>query len=525
MENSSPKTGQSPNRFKVANNVTFTNQGEITPRPSMEGFTNSAGPFGGYTCTRWDLFSFYGTASSPREVLKWGTVATGLNYKYLWKGETVVPFLNGITTASLPYNNNFSCQDAEINNVKYILDAPNTSKSAIYKYAGYEVYPTGVGLPWASTSYKGASFDSVVLKNTDTTGTSIKIVQNTMDMKGTVVAGNTLSFNVNKSNNDTGIAKVVRGVDNVGNTILVGSNYTYSYDGVNWDANTWRKSQTRGLFSSGIAYGLVSGVPTFIQMYYGVSGTSALNIDISNDGKFWQTYTSATLNTSSWSSSEINIAYGNGLFVAINNSGSTTQSIATSPDGITWTHRTSPISNNLLSIAYGGSGANIGFVILAANGTSSLTSPDGITWTARTVPSAQVWTSLVWGSSSARWVAVASTGTTTTNLMTSSNPFQATGWTLRTSPSASQWNSITVGLDSNFQERFYAIAFNNTATGKLMTSTAPDTTWTAVNVPNAFNGGTVGFIPTSISLGTGVFCASGATLPMKTIYTLSLIHI
>ncbi|MCP4712562.1 MAG: hypothetical protein GY869_28385, partial [Planctomycetes bacterium] len=68
------------------------------------------------------------------------------------------------------------------------------------------------------------------------------------------------------------------------------------------------------------------------------------------------------------------IAYGNGTFVAVGNSGI----ILTSPDGIDWVERTSILSTNLLGVGYG-SGK---YVIGGQNG-EILTSPDSTGWTAQ----------------------------------------------------------------------------------------------------------------------------------------------
>lgn len=69
------------------------------------------------------------------------------------------------------------------------------------------------------------------------------------------------------------------------------------------------------------------------------------------------------------------ICYANDLFVGVGNSGT----IITSPDGVTWTERTSGVNNELNKICY----ANNLFVAVGANGTI-ITSPDGETWTQRT---------------------------------------------------------------------------------------------------------------------------------------------
>ena len=74
------------------------------------------------------------------------------------------------------------------------------------------------------------------------------------------------------------------------------------------------------------------------------------------------------------------VTFGNGLFVAVG--GATSGSgnrVMTSPDGITWTSRTSAANNSWFSVIYGN-----GLFVAVARFCSSncvMTSPDGITWT------------------------------------------------------------------------------------------------------------------------------------------------
>jgi hypothetical protein len=85
------------------------------------------------------------------------------------------------------------------------------------------------------------------------------------------------------------------------------------------------------------------------------------------------TFTHRTNLTSTVGGIEYN---GTDLYVAYGNSGK----LSTSPDGITWTARTSGFgANSIESVFFG----NSLWVAVGANGTIT-TSPDGITWTART---------------------------------------------------------------------------------------------------------------------------------------------
>ena len=69
------------------------------------------------------------------------------------------------------------------------------------------------------------------------------------------------------------------------------------------------------------------------------------------------------------------LTYGNGVFVAAGTSGN----MATSPDGITWTSRTSGIGNTTAqALTYGG-----GVFVVAGYDGDLASSPDGTTWTSR----------------------------------------------------------------------------------------------------------------------------------------------
>lgn len=95
-------------------------------------------------------------------------------------------------------------------------------------------------------------------------------------------------------------------------------------------------------------------------------------------------YVASSLDSLSWSQAVMpgiggnllsSVIFGNSLFVAFGTGGY----VATSPDGTTWTQRTSGTSNALNAGTYG---AGL-FCLVGAVGTI-ITSPDGITWTTRT---------------------------------------------------------------------------------------------------------------------------------------------
>ena len=100
-------------------------------------------------------------------------------------------------------------------------------------------------------------------------------------------------------------------------------------------------------------------------------------------------YYNSVASTIPVSTTWFSVTYGNGVFVAVNN----TNIAATSPDGITWTQRALPVSANWQSVTYG----NGVFVAVAYGSAIAATSPDGITWTQRALPVSVNWYSVTYG--------------------------------------------------------------------------------------------------------------------------------
>jgi hypothetical protein len=121
-----------------------------------------------------------------------------------------------------------------------------------------------------------------------------------------------------------------------------------------------------------------------------MSGTSNGAINWSADGITWS---SSNAVTPTGSTGIGGIAYGNGLYVAVNGANSST--IWTSPDLVTWTTRTgsrstnpNPYYGNCIAFAKNANGGT-GLFVLISNAPGSTytavsTSVDGITWTNRT---------------------------------------------------------------------------------------------------------------------------------------------
>ncbi|CAB4958685.1 MAG: hypothetical protein F2837_11490 [Actinobacteria bacterium] len=180
--------------------------------------------------------------------------------------------------------------------------------------------------------------------------------------------------------------------------------------------------------------------------------------------------------TNNWTS----VAYGNGQFVALSWNG--TNRVMTSPDGITWTARSTP-SSEWKAVTYG----NGQFVAVADYGTDLvMTSPDGITWTARTAATTSYWSGLTFGNGV--FVAVAWSGDTD-RVMTSPDGIT---WTVQSAAEQNGWKSVTFGNGT-----FVAVSFNGTY--RAMTST-DGITWTAQSAASASNWN-------NVTYGNGTFVA------------------
>lgn len=135
----------------------------------------------------------------------------------------------------------------------------------------------------------------------------------------------------------------------------------------------------------------------------------------------------------------------------------TSSTYATSPDGLTWTARTFPVSGNYSGNSWNGS---VFCVTSSTTGTNALTSPDGITWTQQTLPFSAAWSLLAWTGSN--FVAIPTSGS-----QGAISPDGIT-WSLITLPIASSWTAMAY---ANSQ-----LVLASTQ-GKILTS--PDgTTWT-----------------------------------------------
>jgi hypothetical protein len=189
--------------------------------------------------------------------------------------------------------------------------------------------------------------------------------------------------------------------------------------------------------------------------------------NIVSKGTSWTNRTSAA--DYRWRS----VTYGNGLFVAVSDTG-TGNRVMTSPDGITWTIRTSAADNDWRSVTYG----NGLFVAVSESGIGNrvMTSPDGITWTIRTSAADYLWRSVTYGNG--LFVAVAISGIND-RVMTSPDGID---WTIRPTPiNENNWDHVTYG-----NGLFVAVSASGTG-DRVMTS--GKTEFNIIPTKNIYQGG------------------------------------
>ena len=191
----------------------------------------------------------------------------------------------------------------------------------------------------------------------------------------------------------------------------------------------------------------------------------------SEDGVTW---TATTMpNNEKWNS----VTYGNGKFVAIADDSNTA---AYSEDGIAWTKTTLPLSIPWQSVAYG----NGKFVALAGLSGTAAYSEDGITWTATDTLPTDSWQSVTYGNG--KFVAIVFHSNTAA--------YSADGitWTATTMPSKAMWDSVTYG-----NGKFVAVAYDNST---IAAYSEDGITWSSSTMPSTAKWWT-------ISYGNGKFVA------------------
>jgi hypothetical protein len=212
------------------------------------------------------------------------------------------------------------------------------------------------------------------------------------------------------------------------------------------------------------------------DFYSDVYGNLNNSLSVDNSVNTWTARTSNLASQGIAWSPELN------LFAATNYNGGnfTTNAIQTSPDGITWTTRTTPNIRVLSYIIWAPERSLFVATSYQAGTSNVITSPDGINWTQRTTPSTAFvgWHDLAWSPQLSLFVSV--NGNTTTNTSWVITSPDGTTWTQRTTPSGSLWSGVCWS-----PQLYLFVAVNRNTTTTSAVATSPDgITWTIRTTPS-----------------------------------------
>jgi len=346
---------------------------------------------------------------------------------------------------------------------KSLADLPSTSNWSDI------VYGNGFG-DYASVSVTGgfgtlATFD--VLRVNSVYSVELNIpgvlyqVGDTLTIAGTSLGGaspaNDVTITVTAVNSPSGSvsAFTFTGTPVTGKFVAIASGTTdaaYSLDGINWTAMTMPTATGSGTANQwkAITYGVYNNVGRYVAIAR-ESSVSAFSIDGIN-------WTATGLgDVADWN----DVAYGNGVFVAIAQSDSSSSLRAISTDGgSNWSLST--IASGSIAITYGATR----FVVVEGNFSNSVAySTNGVAWTVATLPanddsSESNWVDVTWGNG--RYVAISDSS------LMAAYSFDGATWYKSNLPAEAEWTSVRYG-----QGVFYA-----TAKGEVAASSPDGVNWT-----------------------------------------------
>lgn len=286
-------------------------------------------------------------------------------------------------------------------------------------------------------------------------------------------------------------------------------------------AATWTQIYGNPSDTAGTSYpAKLFGCQNANRLFTSTSGYTTQSATTTDNGVTWVTTgLPSSAGHADWSA----VVNNSSTWVALASGTATNQNVATSPDGITWTLRTSAIPCAVWSsIAWNGTifcamqGASPTQLLLTGNinvttgyavTNQCMTSPDGITWTARTLPASLRWTGIasngsIFVATHAGDYTTATAAGTATTCYTSSDGIT---WTSRTIPVAGSWYNVAWNGSV-----FCAVGYNSTG---VAVATSPDgITWTARTSTIAVGSSIIGLVGFSsgfaITTGAGMYISN-----------------
>jgi hypothetical protein len=249
------------------------------------------------------------------------------------------------------------------------------------------------------------------------------------------------------SNNPVSGVSVTFAVGSGGGSLAASGTVTTNGEGIA-TSPAWTLGTTAG-----------TGANTLTATSTGLAGSPVTFIATAVVGASTQVWTSRT---SAADNQWFNVAYGNGLWVAVAITGIGSARVMTSPDGINWTIRNGAGTNQWLDVVY----ANNLWVAVGNTFSRAMSSPDGINWTIGSGAADNDWRSVAYGNG--LWVAVARSGTGN-RVMTSPDGIN---WTSRSSAADNEWFSVAYGNG-------LFVAVSSTGTGNRVMTSPDGINWTS----------------------------------------------
>jgi hypothetical protein len=201
-------------------------------------------------------------------------------------------------------------------------------------------------------------------------------------------------------------------------------NYYISRDGINWTASgTTTYTWVNACWSSEL------------RLFVAIAFQSKV-VGTSPDGINW---TITDISSQAGDASAYGIAWSPELrLFVVTTQGGTSNPVLTSPDGVTWTARTSAGNSTWNSVCWSSELRLFCSVASAGASYRIQTSADGIAWGGVNAPAANSWQGVCWSPEIRLFCAVAGSGTGTRG-MTSPD---GTNWTIRTSAADNNWRNV-----------------------------------------------------------------------------------
>lgn len=186
-----------------------------------------------------------------------------------------------------------------------------------------------------------------------------------------------------------------------------GSFWMSSTNGTSWTLEGWDGTSDFG-FSAAI-----NNVRYLNGQFVAVGGDSDTIVAVSSDGSTWTEV--SYIPYASSGQQLIDVAFGNGIYVAVGVNDGTDAFIYTSEDLITWAERTNPKDIGLVSIIFA-EGVFVAFGGYSSTDTYALTSINGKDWEERKVPTQYYTTALAYSGDMRVFIASVGSGKLLTSL-------------------------------------------------------------------------------------------------------------